>query len=178
MCLVIRFPVLLPLGSSQRARRSGSGNSPSPAAKPGRARSCAPQRQTQPSQTAYSKTPLFLEFWKDLVIRKTYPPATRHRRQKSAPRAARPAGLRGPQERRAEEQRDRRRGRWRHGREGAREGDRRRSRRRRGRPEARAAGQPELRGRERPEPGASCLGSPNPLPRARRAVSGARRRRG
>lgn len=75
-----------PLGSSQRARRSQFGNSPSPAAKPRQARSCEPKREIKPSQTGCSKLFLFLEPGRDLITRKTYPPATRHRRQKSEPR--------------------------------------------------------------------------------------------
>lgn len=47
---------------------------------------CAKARN-QTRQTACSKSPLFLKPGKDLFIRKTYPPATRHRRRKSEPSA-------------------------------------------------------------------------------------------
>lgn len=47
---------------------------------------CAKARN-QTRQMACSKSPLFLKPGKDLVIRKTYPPATRHRRRKSEPSA-------------------------------------------------------------------------------------------
>lgn len=158
-------------GSFQRATRSHLRAHPPRQPSAAGPELCAQVRdQTEPNRL-FQVVPC-LEPGRDLIARKTYPPATRHRRRKVSPArntASRTAGTPGAQGGGAARQAARAQA-VRPGRSEG--GDRRRSSRR-GRP---GAGRPgRERREERPIP-SKLPGSPNPLPRARRAVSGARPR--